>query len=172
LAKQCAANASSASLLRDPLVPDDEVSLISQEIHKDVSFQNHSKAPFVPEVSTFEKPPTGQFDRNRYSTSQDIDIKIKRHNQTCSQEGGISEDLNTIFQNLKQEIARQGTLAGTIIKSCSIVQVKATDSFTMISIDAGNIRYRQVLDVCLRKKLAALFKREIRREVFQDFFSS
>jgi len=168
--------------LDDPLVPDDEVSLISQEIHKDVSFQNHSKAPFVPEVSTFEKPPTGQFDRNNYSTFQEINIDINNTTVNYSQKGGIieaeieslamqnkqyqnPEKYDALFQEIKDEIGKDSILGRTILRSCFISEVRTENNFAIISIDAPNPRYRKVLDVCLRKKITMVLEQMIHRNV-------
>ena len=173
--------------LDDPLIPDDEVGLVSQEIQNSASFQIQPKAQFDPEPVSLETPPAGQHGRNSYSTFQEINININNTAVTYGPQGEVvlvdhraaarPKELEVtqvpypISPAIIQKLGASSVLLRTILRSCTIVAIRAEQDSAVISIGAPNIYYKRVLELRLKENLTRILEQKTGRRAILEFIT-
>ena len=174
--------------LDDPLIPEDKIQTIREEIHKPLIFESTPKPSIDCQAVSLEIPPPGQLARNRYITSQEINKDINNTTVTNGLQGEIvlmdhgipikPKELKTpqgptpMCPAIIQELGANSVLLRTILRSCTIVETPVETGMAIISIGAPNSYYMRVLEIRLRKNLTRILERETGQKIILNIAHS
>jgi hypothetical protein len=155
--------------LDDPLIPEDELGLAGQDIHSGAINPSQPWGQRDDGKDTLSERPNGDKVCNNYSTISTINRDLIYNNTITRSEKG--EHLQTIAENeaiqrdICQTLGANSILLRTVLQSCFIGAMQMEEGLAIVTFNAPNRYYQQVIDTRLKRQITQILEDRIQRRI-------